>query len=60
MVETRAHSAGSQIARADDEHGVETRLLGVGSLCHYWVCGNVGFHKDYVRAEFVHDWGAFD
>ena len=54
-VEADAHGAGLQVAPADDEHGVDARLLGVGDFGFDGFVAEVGDYADHVGAEFGHD-----
>ena len=55
MMKTDAYRTSFHVARADDEHGVDTRLLGVGDLGLDGCGAEVRLHADHGRAEFVHD-----
>ena len=54
-METDADHAGFQVARADDEHGVDFALFGVGDLGVDRVGAEVGFHAHLAGAKFLGD-----
>src|SRR5208337_4204111 len=48
-METNAHVPGVHVATADDEHGVDLRLLGFGNLRLDRVGTEIGFATDKIR-----------
>src|SRR6267142_314045 len=54
-VDADADVAGFHVARADDEHGVDPGLLGVGDLRLDGVGTEIALATDEVRAQFADD-----